>query len=132
MAGAFSDYLEGKIVDVFLRNTAITPPASIYVGLFETDPGEAVGGAETAYTNYVRQAATWTAIDANGQTKNVNTLQYPANGNSSASVTINYIVLFDALTAGNRLFTAQLATPKVLAPGDVLSFASAALTFGLD
>ncbi len=130
--GAFSNYLEEKIVEHFLRNNAITPPTTVYVGLFESDPGEAVGGTETSYTGYARQSAAWTSIDANGQTKNVGALTFPANGNASASVTITHLALFDAATAGNRLFYAQLSAPKTLSPGDVLSFAANAIVFGLD
>lgn len=129
---AFSNYLEEKIVEHFLRNNAITPPATVYVGLFESDPGEATGGTETAYTGYARQSAAWTALDVNGQTKNSGALTFPANGNASASVTITHIALFDASTAGNRLFKAALSSPKTLSPGDVLSFASNAIVFGLD
>ena len=131
--GAFSDYMEGKIVEHFLRNNAITPPVTVYVALFESDPGEtSSGGTETAYTGYARQSAAWTAIDGSGQTKNSATLTYPANGNASASVTITYIVLFDAATAGNRLLVAQLSSSKTLSPGDVLSFATNAVVFGID
>ena len=130
--GAFSNYIEDKIVEHFLRNNATTPPATVYVGLFESDPGEAVGGTETAYINYARQVATWTALDANGQTKNAATLTFPANGNPAASVTITHLCLFDAATAGNRLFYAALSAPKTLSPGDVLSFATNAVVFGLD
>ena len=130
--GAFSNYLEDKIVEHFLRHNTITPPATVYIGLFESDPGEAAAGTETAYTNYARQASTWTAIDANGQTKNAATVTFPANGNASASVTITHLCLFDAVTAGNRLFYAPLSSPKTLSPGDVLSFATSAVVFGLD
>ena len=130
--GAFSNYLEDKIVEHFLRGSATTPPATVYVGLFESDPGEAAGGTETSYTNYARQASAWTAIDANGQTKNAATLTFPANGNASAPVTITHLCLFDAATAGNRLFYAALSSPKALSPGDVLSFATNAVVFGLD
>lgn len=130
--GAFSNYMEEKIVEHFLRNNAITPPVTVYVGLFESDPGEATAGTETAYTGYARQAAAWTALDVSGQTKNVAALTFPANGNASASVTITHIALFDAATAGNRLFYAALSAPKTLSPGDVLSFASNAIVFGLD
>lgn len=130
--GAFSNYLEEKIVEHFLRNNAITPPTTVYVALFESDPGEGVGGIETAYTGYARQPASWTALDANGQTKNVGALTFPANGNASASVTITHLVLYDAATNGNRLFYAQLSASKTLSPGDVLSFAANAIVFGLD
>ena len=130
--GAFSNYIEDKIVEHFLRNNPTTPPVTVYVGLFETDPGEATAGTETAYINYARQTATWTALDANGQTKNAATLTFPANGNAAASVTITHLCLFDAATAGNRLFYAALSAPKTLSPGDVLSFATNAVVFGLD
>ena len=129
---AFSNYLEEKIVEHFLRNNSITPPATVYVGLFESDPGEATGGTETAYTGYARQSSAWTALDVNGQTKNSGALTFPANGNASASVTITHIALFDAATSGNRLFKAALSSSKTLSPGDVLSFASNAIVFGLD
>jgi len=130
--GAFSNYLEEKIVEHFLRNNAITPPATVYVGLFESDPGEATSGTETSYSGYARQSSAWTALDVNGQTKNSASITFPANGNASASVTITHLCLFDAATAGNRLFYAQLSAPKTLSPGDVLSFAANAIVFGLD
>lgn len=130
--GAFSNYLEEKIVEHFLRNNSVTPPATVYVGLFESDPGEASAGTETSYTGYARQSSAWTALDANGQTKNSGAITFPANGNASASVTITHICLFDAASAGNRLFYAQLSAPKTLSPGDVLSFAANAIVFGLD
>ena len=130
--GAFSNYMEEKIVEHFLRNNAITPPATVYVALFESDPGEATAGTETSFTGYARQASSWTALDANGQTKNSAALTFPANGNASASVTITHIALYDAASAGNKLMYAQLSAPKTLSPGDVLSFAANAIVFGLD
>ena len=130
--GAFSNYMEEKIVEHFLRNNAITPPSTVYVALFESDPGEATGGSETSFTGYARQSSSWTALDANGQTKNSAALTFPANGNASASVTITHIALYDAASAGNKLMYAQLSAPKTLSPGDVLSFAANAIVFGLD
>lgn len=130
--GAFSNYLEEKIVEHFLRNNSITPPATVYVGLFESDPGEATSGTETAYTGYARQSSAWTALDVNGHTKNTGALTFPANGNASTSVTITHLALFDAASSGNRLFYAALSSPKTLSPGDVLSFAANAIVFGLD
>jgi hypothetical protein len=130
--GAFSNYMEEKIVEHFLRNNAITPPVTVYMGLFESDPGEGTSGTETAFSGYARQSTAWTALDVSGQTKNVAALTFPANGNASASVTISHMALFDASTAGNRLFYAALSAPKTLSPGDVLSFASNAIVFGLD
>lgn len=130
--GAFSNYMEEKIVEHFLRSNAVAAPASVYLALFESDPGEASGGTETSFTNYARQVSTWVAIDANGQTKNAGTLVFPANGNASASVTVTHAAIYDAATAGNRLLYGPLASPKTLAVGDVLSFAANALTITID
>lgn len=130
--GAFSTYLQQKVVEQFLRNNPTTPPVNVYAALYETAPAAgAVGGAETAYTNYTRQTVAWTATNGNGQTSNTATVTYAANGNPANSVTINAIVLFDAATGGNALLWAPLSTPKTLSPGDVLSFAAGALVFGL-
>lgn len=129
--GAFSNYMEAEIVKAFLRKATYTG-ADVYVGLFESDPGEASGGTETAYASYARQVATWTELDGSGQTKNVGALTFPANGNAVNAATITHICLFDALTSGNRLLYAALSAPKTLSPGDVLSFATNAIVFGLD
>lgn len=130
--GAFSDFMEAKIVDSFLRNTAYTPAATVYLALYTSDPGEATGGAEVAYTNYARKSAAWTALDVNGQTKNADLVSFAANGNPVASVTITHVAIFDALTGGNKLMYAALTSPKTLAPGDVLAFAANACVFTLD
>lgn len=130
--GAFSNYLEEKIVEHFLRKNAVSPPSTVYVALFQSDPGETGAGTETTYTGYARQASTWTATDANGQTKNSASLTFPANGNTTASVTITHLALFDSATAGNSLFYSQLSSPKTLQPGDVLSFAANSVVFVLD
>ena len=129
--GAFTNYMEAEIVKAFLRK-ATYAGSDVYVGLFESDPGEAAGGTETNYTGYGRQVATWTELDGNGQTKNVGALTFPANGNAVNAVTITHICLFDAEKGGNRLLYAPMSASKTLSPGDVLSFAVNAIVFGLD
>ena len=129
---AFSNYLEGKIVDHFLRNTSVSSPTTVYLALFESDPGEDASGTETAYTGYARQASTWTTLDGAGETKNNAAISFPANGNASASVAISHGAVFDALTGGNMIIKGPLASTKTLAVGDVLSFQANALTLALD
>lgn len=129
---AFSNYLEERIVEHFLRNNTVASPTTIYLALFETDPGEDASGTETSYTSYARQTSTWTALDGSGQTKNVSSVTFPANGNASASATVTHAAIFDAATLGNCLLYGPLASSKTLAVGDVLSFAANALTLTLD
>jgi len=124
---AFSDYVEDKIVDVFLRNGSHTGSAP-YIALFTSDPTDDTTTAlsnEASYTNYVRQAATFTA-SSNGVTQNTAQIDFPSNGDG-VSTTITHVGVFDASTSGNLLFHAALTTSKTLQPGDVLSFAASAL-----
>lgn len=129
---AFSNYLEGRIVEHFLRNSSVASPVNVYLALFETNPGEDASGTETAYTNYTRMASTWTALDGSGQTKNSATVTFPANGNASASASVGFAAIFDAAVGGNMLLYGPLAASKTLEVGDVLSFAANALTITLD
>lgn len=129
---AFSNYLEDKIVAHFLQAGSIASPANVYLALFIADPTEDVDEQETTYIDYARQASGWTNLDVNGQTQNDAPLAFPANNNASASVTITYAAIFDALINGSPLLYGPLANPKTLAVGDVLSFATNALTLTLD
>lgn len=129
---ALSNYLEERIVEHFLRNNAVSSPATVYLALFESDPNEDASGTETSYANYARQATAWTAMDAQGQTKNSGAIAFPANGNASASVTATHAALFDAASGGNMLLHGPLSSPKTLAVGDVLSFQANALALTLD
>lgn len=129
---AFSNYMEEKIVDHFLRNNAVSSPATVYLALFETDPGETGAGTEASFVNYARQVSTWTSLDGAGQTKNNAQITFPANGNAAAAVTCTHAAVFDALTIGNMLVHGPLASVKTLDVGDVLSFSANALTLTLD
>lgn len=135
---AFSNYLESKIVEHFLQNSSVASPATVYLGLFETDPGEGTlsgdpaANSETGYNGYDRQECVWTSIDSNGETKNNSAIAFPPNANTSASVTIGYAAIFDAENGGNMLLYGELAAQKTLAVGDVLSFQSNSLTLTLN
>jgi hypothetical protein len=84
------------------------------------------------WTDYARQDSDWTAIDTGtGETKNDGTITFPANDGAS-DITVTHIGIYDALTSGNLLFYAELTTPKTLAQGDVLSFASNSIVFTLN
>lgn len=43
-----SNYLENKLIDHVLRNTAYTPPATVYLALYTTDPTDADSGTEVS------------------------------------------------------------------------------------
>ena len=124
---AFSNHVEDEIIDLFLRSGSYTGSAP-YVALFTADPTDDTTTAlanEADYTNYARQAGTFTA-SSNGVTQNTAQIDFPANGGGVAQ-TITHVGVFDAATNGNLLFHAALTTSKTLQSGDVLSFAAGAL-----
>ena len=127
---ALTNYMEAQIVEHFLRNNALASPTTVYLALFESDPGEDASGTETAYTNYVRVPSTWTAINASGETKNVGSVSFPANGGST--ITITHAAVFDAAASGNMLIKGALTLSKAIELSDVLAFPANALVFTLD
>jgi|TARA_B110000238_G_scaffold170805_1_gene188378 hypothetical protein len=127
---ALTDYMEAQIVEHFLRNNALASPTTVYLALFESDPGEDASGTETAYTNYVRVPSTWAAINASGETKNAGSVSFPANGGST--VTITHAAVFDAVTSGNMLIKGALTLVKSIEISDVLAFPANALVLTLD
>jgi len=133
MAGK-SDYLENKILDFLLGGVSYTPPSTVYIALFTVAPTDAGGGTEVSGGGYARVAV------AN------NTTNFPAasNGSKSNGTTITFPIatadwgtvvavgIFDAATAGNLLFWANLTTSKTIQNGDTAQFAAGSLTFTED
>lgn len=134
---ALTNYLENKLIDHILQNTAFTSPATLYVALFTavTD-GEAGTVTEVATGSYARVAVTasvsnWSdATGNNGTTANVNTVTFP-----TATVdwgTVTHFGIYDAPTAGNLLIYAALTASRNITTGSTPSFAASALTIQLD
>ena len=130
---AFSDHAEDLIINMLLRGQSYTGAAQVYLGLYESNPGEADTGQETQYTDYQRQEIIFLPFQS-GFTRNSNNIQFPANNNASASVTITHAAVFDGGNIGaNMLLYGQLqGTGKILQRNDVLAFAPNALSMGLD
>ncbi len=115
-----SDYLENKLFDHVLRNTAYTSPVTVYVALFDLDPGEdGTSGTEVAVGAYARQAVTFSA-PTNGVGSNSGTVTFPTATADWASV--GGWGLFDAVTAGNLLFHGALEQTKYITDGHVVTF----------
>ena len=65
---AMTNYMETKMLNA-MRGTAAAAPASIWVGMFLSGPGESgTGGTEVSYEGYVRQQLQLTAPTASGNT----------------------------------------------------------------
>lgn len=122
---AMSNYLENALVNAVLRNTAYTSPATVYVGLYTTDPTDANTGTEVSGNGYARQTATF-AAPSNGVSTTSATIEFPQATGSWG--TVAYFGIFDASTSGNLLIHGALTTSKTIDNGDVFRIASGNLT----
>jgi len=124
---AFSDYLENWVIDFFLRNTAFTPPATVYVALFTSSSGLESNNptAEVSGGAYARQVC---ALDAasGGVSANTSDITFPIATADWGTVT--HIAIVDHLTNTtwgtnvNVLMWAALDTARIVLEGDRLKF----------
>jgi hypothetical protein len=122
---AMSNYLETALVNAVLRNTSYTSPATVYVGLFTSDPTDAGSGTEVSGGSYVRKAMAFSS-PSNGATSNSSAVEFDQATASWGTVT--HFGLFDASSSGNLLLHGALTTSKTIDSGDVFKFATSALT----
>lgn len=122
-----SNYLEEKLINHVLRNAVYTPPATIYIALYTTDPTDADVGAEvsTTGTGYARQSTTFIS-PTDGVTSNTNIITFPVA--TSDWGTIKYVGIRDSLTGGNLLLYGQLNIEKPIMTGDQFRFLANNLT----
>ena len=133
-----SDYLEDKLLDHVLRNTAFTSPTAVYVGLFLE--GDSAGDntdllEEGTLTNeisgngYARKAATFSAASGGSITTSGNITFDPASGGNWGTIT--HIAILDAASSGNVLFYGALTTSKTSEDGDSFQITAGNLTVTL-
>jgi hypothetical protein len=113
-----SNYLENALVNVTLRATAYTSPATVYVALYTSDPTDADTGVEVTGGAYARQSVTF-GVPANGVALNTNNVTFPQS--TAGWGTVTHIGYRDALTGGNLLYFAPLSTARTILSGDTMS-----------
>lgn len=112
---SFSNFLENKVLLHVFGATPYTAPATLYVGLFTSNPGEAGGGTEVSGGSYARQTAAFTV--AANLASNTAAVEFPTA--SASWGTITYAAIFDAASGGNMLAYGALTASKTIATGDV-------------
>lgn len=117
---ATSNYLENKLIDHVLRNTALTSPTTVYLALYTTDPTDADTGTEVAGASYARQAVTFGA-GVDGATSNTLEIAFPQATESWGTIT--HVGVRDALTVGNLLYHGILSAPKAVGINDTFKIA---------
>ena len=127
---AASDYLENKVLDHVLMNTAYSQPANLYIGLWTADNGLEQGTltAEVSGGSYARKLVTFDAASG-GSAANAATVTFDAA--TANWGTITHVAVMDALTAGNVLFHGAVTTSKTIETGDTFQISSGNLTISL-
>lgn len=124
-----SNYLENALINATLRNTTYTSPATTYLGLYTSDPGEGNTGTEVSGGSYARQSITFGA-PSNGVTTNSASITFPtATGNWG---TITHVGILDASTSGNLLYYTPLDSSKVVNTGDVFVISTGNLSVTME
>jgi hypothetical protein len=135
---SFTNYLEDALLDFLFTDPDYTPPATLYIGLSETDPGEtgSLTGEPTFTNGYARvstAAADWNAASGGSKTTGVpKTFPQASGGSWRSGANLAYFFISDASTAGNMLCSGALTTAKPVLDGDTAEFAAGDLTLTLD
>lgn len=127
--GAMSNYLEDLLLNLVLRGGSYTPPATVYVALYTSDPTDGDTGTEVTGGGYARQPVTFTDA-SNGQTSNTTDILFPVA--TSDWGTITHVGIRDAATGGNLLFRAALDQPKTILSGDQFKIPAGQLVISID
>ena len=112
---SFTPYLENKLLDHVLTNTAYTAPATLYVSLWNGDPLS--GGSEITGSGYSRQSAAFSVTASAGA--NTNNVECQATADWG---TVNYAGIHDALTGSNMLISANLQQTRTIVDEDIVRF----------
>jgi hypothetical protein len=140
-----SNYLENKIIDWLFRGGSYTPPTTLYIALYTTNPTAGGGGTEVTGGSYARVGITsnttnWAATNATGSTASTSSGTSGATSNNATITfptpsanwgTVTGVGILDASTGGNLLEFGSLASSQVVNSGNPFNFAAAALAFTL-
>ena len=123
-----SDYLENKILDYVLRDTADWAPSTVYLALHTGDPTDVTSAGLANEVDVTRQAIEFDAAHATtGVTQNTNIETFT----SMPAVTVTHIGIWDHVSAGNLLFHTAVTSSKAVASGDTFTVAAGAITITL-
>lgn len=122
-----SNYLEAKILEHVLKNTAYTSPVTVYLSLHTADPAE-TGANEATGGSYARQSIAFSAAsNPAGTIANSGTVTFTG----MPAGTWTYFAIWDASTVGNCLVEGPLGASKTTGSGDSVQFAASSVVVTL-
>jgi len=110
-----SNYLETQVLNHVLRNTAYSAPATVYMAVYTVAPTETGGGTEVSGNGYVRQPVTFTAPAPDSCSNDADVTFPVATGDWGTIVAFG---IFDAASAGNLLYYANLTASRDILTSD--------------
>jgi len=126
---ALSSWLEGRMLDHVLRNSAFASPTTVYVALFLDDPTDAGTGTEVSGGSYARQAVAFSAV-VSGSTSNSALVTFPTATADWGLIT--HAAIYNAVSGGNMLFHAPLYDTEQVLNGGTFSIPVGQLIVTLD
>ena len=133
---SLSNYGENLLINYLLNTSAVTRPTAWYVQLHMTDPTDTgTAGTQPAIiaNDYDRKTlgATGMTTATTGTNSNPAEVSWTANA-GAATYTFTHISIWDAVTAGNCLFTGAMAIPEQVLANGVLTFSIGKIVATLD
>jgi hypothetical protein len=129
--GAFSNYLENKILDWVNGSAFPSQLSASWIQLFNGSPEETGSGGTGLYTRVSVAAGGWTTTT--GATATItNTNAIVMNASAATSAYADNFGVFDSSASGNLLFYGALAVPKTVSVGDEIRFNASSLTIRID
>ena len=116
---AFTTFLRNELLDHAFRNSAYTPPSTVYIGLYTSATGAGGTGTEVSGNGYTRKAMAFDAASS-GAIDNTAAVEFPTATGSWGTVT--HTAVLDAATSGNMLAENALTASKAIGSGDVFRF----------
>jgi len=127
-----SNYAEALVLNALLKGSGFTAPASHYLALYTTAPTDSGGGTEvtTSATAYARQSIAFGSVatqsPSGSQVASSADITFPtATANYGTVVAFG---IFDASSAGNLLYYANLTSSQTINTGNQALFPAGSIT----
>ena len=133
MAGSKSDYLESAVLNHFLKNTATSSPANVFLGILSVINTGADTQTEIPQSNYTatdgdgavtagnRPKIVFGTVSGNNVTGPDSNIEF--ENDSGSSFTVVGFGIYDAAQSGNLLYYGTISE-KTIEDGDTIRFES--------
>jgi hypothetical protein len=130
MSSGISQAYRKKLMDHLFKNTSLSQPSALWVGLYTTAPASSGGGTEASYTGYARvQCDDWDDASSADPSvvKNTSAVTFASAGSSATAVAFG---IFTASAAGDMI--AYGACTGNISSGITPQFAASALSISMN